>query len=100
LDPCAKREIRLDCVRKALADFSEVQAELRPYKQKELVRLVLHEAIPSPDCLKLCLYGRPPEVRAVQEADSRFQTLEWRWLPGQDSNQGLSRGPQSVIILR
>jgi hypothetical protein len=78
-----------DLVTKALADFSAVFSELKPYQQKELIRLVLHKAILSPDCLKLGLYGRPPEVRALIEGDSRFQTF--KWLPGQMS--------ESVVLL-
>jgi hypothetical protein len=35
----------------------------------------------GPDSLKIGLYERPPEVGALHEGDSRFQTLEW--LPGQ-----------------
>ena len=52
-----------DLVAKALADFSDVFSDLKPYQQKEPMRLVLNKAILSPDCLKLGLYGRPPEAR-------------------------------------
>ena len=68
----------------ALANFSYVFAERKPYLQTELMQPVLHKAILGPDCLKLGLYGRPPEVRPLQEGDARFQTL--KWLPGQDLN--------------
>ncbi|MFH1312652.1 MAG: hypothetical protein ABIJ00_05440 [Candidatus Eisenbacteria bacterium] len=70
-------------VMQALTDFSEVFAELKPYQQKELMRLVLHKAILGPDCLKLGIYGRPPEVRQLAEGDSRFQIF--KWLAGQMS---------------
>jgi site-specific DNA recombinase len=68
----------------ALSDFSEVFGEIKPYRQKELMRLVLHKAILGPDCLRLGLYGRPPEVGSLSGSESRFQTLDW--LPGQDLN--------------
>jgi site-specific DNA recombinase len=64
-------------VTQALADFSGVFAELKPYEQKELMRLVLHKAILGPDSLKIGLYGRPPEAGQVQEGESRFQTFKW-----------------------
>ena len=58
-----------------LADFSEVFAEIKPYQQKELMRLVLHKAILGPDYLKPGLYGRPPEVRPLTEGEARSQTF-------------------------
>jgi hypothetical protein len=64
-------------VRQALADFSKVFADLKPYQQKDLLRRVLHKAILSPDYLKIALYGRPPETGPLAEGDSRFQTLKW-----------------------
>jgi len=71
----------------ALADFSEVFAEIKPYQQKELMRLILHKAILGPDYMKMALYGRPPEVGSLHEGDSRFQTF--KWLPGVPSQSTL-----------
>jgi hypothetical protein len=48
----------------------------------------LRRVILGPDCLKLGLYGRPPEVGQLREGDSRFQTF--KWLPGLPS--------QSVVL--
>jgi len=73
-----------ELVVQALANFSDIFAELKPYQQKDLLRLVLHKAILGPDYVKIALYGRPPEIGPLSEAEPRFQTLEW--LPGQDSN--------------
>lgn len=67
----------------ALANFSDVFAELKPYRPKDLLRLVLHKAILGPDCVRIAIYGRLPEIGSVSDGDSRFQTLEW--LPGQMS---------------
>ena len=66
-----------ELVAQALADFSNVFAGLKPYQQKDLLRLVLQKAILGPDYLKIALYGRPPEIVPLAEGDSRFQTLEW-----------------------
>jgi site-specific DNA recombinase len=63
-------------VTQALADFTGVFAELKPYQQKELMRLVLHKAILGPDYLKIGLYGRPPEVRQLTEGEPRSQTFK------------------------
>lgn len=76
-----------EIVAQALADFSEVFRELKPYRQKELMRLVLHKAILGPGYMRMALYGRPPEVGALHEGDSRFQTLDW--LPGLPSQSAL-----------
>jgi ElaB/YqjD/DUF883 family membrane-anchored ribosome-binding protein len=54
---------------RALTDFTGVFAEIKPYQQKELMRLGLHKAILGPDYLKIGLYGRPPEVRALPEGE-------------------------------
>jgi site-specific DNA recombinase len=73
-----------ETVGRALADFSAVFAELKPYEQKELVGHVLHKAILGPDYMKMALYGRPPAIGPLSGSRSRFQTFDW--LPGQDLN--------------
>jgi hypothetical protein len=72
---------------RALADFTGVFAELKPYQQKELMRAVLHKAILGPDYLEIGLYGRPPELRPLSKGDSRSQ--ESKWLPGQMSDSAI-----------
>jgi hypothetical protein len=62
------------------AGFTEVFRELKPYQQKELMRLVLHKAILGPDYVKMALYGRPPKIAPLAEPQRRFQTF--KWLPG------------------
>lgn len=74
--PPHRDTIDQDLVVQALADFSNVFAELKPYQQKELMRLVLHKAILGPDYLKIGLYGRPPEVRQLTEGEPRSQTFK------------------------
>ena len=82
-------------VTQALTDFSEVFAEIKPYQQKELMRLVLHKAILGPDYVKIALYGRPPEIGPVSEAGPRFQTL--KWLPGQMSESAILWDSVAVV---
>jgi hypothetical protein len=72
--------VNQETVAQALADFSEVFAEIKPYQQKELMRLVLHKAILGPDYMKMALYGRPPAIGPLSGSESRFQTFDW--LPG------------------
>ena len=74
------RAADLSLVTQGLTDINEVFAEIKPYQQKKLVRLVLHKAILSPDYMKMALYGRPPEVGPLSGPESRFQTFDW--LPG------------------
>lgn len=46
-----------ELVAQALVNFIDVFAELKPYQQKDLLRLVLHKAILGPDYMKMALYG-------------------------------------------
>jgi hypothetical protein len=50
--------------------------------------LVLRKVILGPDYMKMALYGGPPEIGPLTEAQPRFQTLKWP--PGQMS--------QSVVL--
>jgi hypothetical protein len=72
--------VNQETVAQALADFGEVFAEIKPYQQKELMRLVLHKAILRPDYMKMALYRRPPAIGPLSVSESRFQTFDW--LPG------------------
>ena len=69
-------------VRLTLECFGEVFERLRPHRRKDLIRLVLHKAILSPDCMKMALYGHPPEIgpSSVSVPELRSQTPTW--LPG------------------
>ena len=89
--------------------FVTVIVELKPYRQKDLLRLVLPEAILGPDYVKIALYGRPPEIGPLAEAQPRSQI--WMWLPGLPSQSVLlwdcltlemkrvARGQTGVIVL-
>ncbi|MBN1504239.1 MAG: hypothetical protein JW952_04165, partial [Candidatus Eisenbacteria bacterium] len=53
----------------ALSRFSEVFGRIPPYKQMELVRLVVHRVELAPDSLKMALYGRVAAVGPVSEGE-------------------------------
>ena len=78
----------------ALQQVSQVFETLPPYEQKDLFRHTLHKALISPDRLKLALYGKPPQVPALQTTRAELLNGEgirsepFEWLPGLDSNQG------------
>jgi Recombinase zinc beta ribbon domain len=93
-----REAIDQDIVMKALADFSKVFAEIQPYKQKDLIRLVLHKAILGPDYVKMALYGRPPEIEALATASPRIETLNW--LLGQVSRGAVGSGLLFISIPR
>jgi hypothetical protein len=74
-------------VAQALADFTGVFVELKPYQQKELMRLVFHKAILGPAYLKIGLYGRPFDLQPLSKGEPRSQTFDW--LPGLPSQSGI-----------
>ena len=45
----------------ALNKFNDVFYQIQPYKQKELIRLLLYKAVLSNDTIKLALFGNLPE---------------------------------------
>jgi len=85
--------------------FTEVFSELPPYRQKDLLRLVLHKAVLGPDYVKIALCGRPPGIGPLAEAEPRSTALNW--LLGQDSNLRAAdakcparRGPSKRLLAR
>ena len=59
--------VRLDDVRAALADVSELFDSLQPQQQRELLRLVLQRAVVGETGVELAFYGQPPNVRECVE---------------------------------
>ena len=57
----------------ALNKFTDVFDYIQPYRQKELLSLIMHKAILSPDSIKIVLYRRPPEKGLIKTAS--FKTL-------------------------
>ena len=62
-----------ELVVQALVDFSDVFAELKPYQQKDLLRLVLHKAILGPDYVKMALTGDRPKWRHSRRLKHGFR---------------------------
>ena len=92
-----RERIDQDLVMKALADFSKIFAEIQPHKQKELLRLVLHKAILSPDYVKMALFGRPPDIGPLATAEPRSVTCNW--LLGQVS-QGVVVWDRVAVVMK
>lgn len=62
----------------ALYKFTDVFEHIQPYRQKELLNLVLHKAILAQDSIKIALFGRPPRNRAI--------FFRWIWDTLSDTN--------------
>jgi hypothetical protein len=67
-------------------------------QEKELMRPGLRRAILGSACMKLGLYGRPPEAGQRRAGDSRFQTL--KWLPGQMSESAFLWDIMGITAIR
>ncbi len=82
-----RESVSQELVMLALNKFTDVFGQLQPYRQKELLRLVLHKAVLAPDNMKIALYGRSPNIElfSASESDRFVQTSTW--LPRLDSNQ-------------
>ena len=75
-----------EAVMLALSKFSATFGCIQPHRQKELVRLVLHKAVLTPDSMKMALYGRPPDIGpSLGEAPECISQTP-NWYPRQDSN--------------
>jgi len=66
-------------VTKALSHFTEIFAQIPPYQQRDLVKLVVHRVELASDSIKMALYGRVAAVGPVSEG-ARIGISEW--LPG------------------
>lgn len=71
----------------ALNKFTNVFDHIQPYQQKELLSLVLHKAILTPESIKKALYGRPPEIGLFSICETEMRSQMPVWLPGTDSNR-------------
>ena len=81
-----QEEVSKELIMLALNKFTDVFHHLQPYRQKELLRVVLHKAILSENQIKIALYGRPPETGLFPVSESEIHSRIPTWLPGQDSN--------------
>ena len=73
--------VNRELVMLALNKFSDVFDHIQPHHQKELLGLVLHKAVLSPDKIKIALYGRPPEIGQFPLCESEMFSQIPTWLP-------------------
>ena len=66
----------------ALANFSEVFDSLKPYQQKDLIRLVMHKTLITPESTKIALYGRQPDTELLEIHKSHSEKHAVRRLTG------------------
>jgi site-specific DNA recombinase len=78
--------VNRELVMLALNKFTDVFSHIQAHHQKELLRLVLHKTLLSPDKIKIALYGRPPEIGQFPLCEPEIRSQMPTWLPGQDSN--------------
>ena len=77
--------ITSDDVRAGLTNFGRVYAHLRPFEQRDLVRLLISRAELHDDRVVLDVYEKACAGFArASKSDSRFEAVEW--LPDVDSN--------------
>ncbi|MFC1715630.1 recombinase family protein [Candidatus Poribacteria bacterium] len=81
-----RESVSQELVMLALNKFTDVFQQIQPYRQKELLRLVLHKAILAPDSMKIALYGRSPDIGLFSTSESDRFAQTSTWLPRQDSN--------------
>lgn len=100
IDEIERESVSAELVLEALGKFSEVFDSIEPYQQKELLHLILHKAILSPESIKIALYGRIPDTELLEatassgasQGESRCETS--KWLP----RVVASRSPQPQVI--
>lgn len=92
IDEIERESVSAELVLEALNKFSEIFDSIEPYQQKELLHLLVHKAVLSPESIKIALYGRVPNTELLEATASGASQGEPRcetskWLPRLDSNQ-------------
>jgi site-specific DNA recombinase len=86
IDEIERESVNQELVMLALNQFTDAFDHIQPHEQRELLRLVMHRAVLSPDSIKIALYGRPPETGLLSICESEIRSQTAFWLPGTDSN--------------
>lgn len=73
--------INKELVMLALNKFTGVFNHLQPYKQKELLKLVIHKVILGKNEIKIALYGRLPEKGLFNVSETEICSQTVHWLP-------------------
>jgi len=73
-----RETISQELIKLALNKFTDLFDTLPPYRQKELLRLTVHEVVLSEREIKIALYGRTPEkgLLNISETGIRSQTVD------------------------
>lgn len=87
IEEIERESVNQELVMLALNKFTDIFDHIEPYRQKELLSLVLHKALLSPNSIKIALYGRPPEIGLFSLSASEIRSQTLTWLPRPDSNQ-------------
>jgi hypothetical protein len=95
LEEVAQRRTDLErrpaVVRAALRDVGQVYAHLKPYEQRELMRLVVHKAEGGDEEIVLevngsLAYAGTGKQKSVLNSSARFQSPDWLPKPGESPN--------------
>jgi len=82
----------------ALNKFTDVFERIQPYRQKELLSLVLHKTILMPESIKIALYGRPPEIGRFSLGESEIRSQTPIWLPNRNTQRTNTHKTISELI--
>ena len=88
IEEIERDSVNQELVMLALNKFTDVFNYIQPHQQKELLSLILHKAVLSPESIKIALYGRPPEIGLFSISESEIRSQTSIWLPSADSNHG------------
>ena len=82
IEEIERESVNKELVMLALNKFTKAFDHIPPYRQKELMHLILHKAILAPTSIKIALYGRQPEIELFnatkpQGAFPRSGTAGW-----------------------
>ena len=90
IEEIERESVSKDLVKLALGNVMDAFERASPYRQRQILNLILHKAVVSGNRIKLALRGRPPELLATEPERVMAQNVERSapsdWLPGQDSN--------------
>jgi site-specific DNA recombinase len=77
-----RESINKELIMLALNRFTDLFDKIKPYRQKDMIRLVLQKATLSPTKIQIALYGRQPDTGLLELCKSdneeiRCQTSNW-----------------------
>ena len=76
-----RESVSHDEVTRALSHFTEIFAQIPPYQQKDLVKLVVNRVELASDSMKMALYGRVAAVGPVGGVEGVARSGISEWLP-------------------